>query len=262
MLRRREIWGAAALALSVAAAAAGAAPFAQLLHPLAGTALVIVADGLLERRRGSSPLSAEPQALVWMATLSIFIWVAVEALNERRGLWAYLAWPSDELLRYGALGWSFATILPLMALLAELLGGSAAWARRAPTKAGTAAALIGLVLYGLAVRGPLPGESSSSFAGGLAGLFLAGGGLRQPLPRLAVWAAAGLAWITVSEALNAVAAGRRTLISPGGFAPALWPAALLLGPTLGGLYQEAVSRLGLAAWPPEEAFGSSGRIFP
>ncbi len=126
MIRRRELLGLAALGVSVGGAAAGIGPAAALLHPVSGTALTLLADGALERRRGSSPLAAEPQALVWMATLSVFAWAAVEALNDRRGLWAYLGWPADDgLSRYAALGWMLATILPLIALSAEFWAGRA-----------------------------------------------------------------------------------------------------------------------------------------
>lgn len=255
-----ELWGAALLAASLTAASAGLDPIASLLHPFVGAGVVLLADGLLERRRGASPLSAEPQAMVWMATLSIFIWVAVEALNDRRGLWAYLGWPADDLLRYAALGAAFATILPFLALCAEWLSGAAAWERRQPNKASTAAALLGLALYALAVRGPLPGDNSAWITAGVVGLFLAGGGLRFPPQRLAAWAAAGCLWIGISEAANTLATGERFLISPDGFSPILWPAALLLGPALGGLYQEASARLGLTAWPPQEASRSFDTI--
>lgn len=260
MLRYREWLGLVALGLSVSGAAAGFAPAALLLHPVAGTALFLLADSALERRRGSSPLAAEPQALVWMATLSLFLWVAVEALNERRGLWAYLGWPSDDLPRYAALGWTFASILPLIALTAEWLGGRRAWELRPSSPLTLVAGLAGLALYGLAVRGPLPGDGDAWLAAGVAGLFLAGAGLRQPPRRLWAWSAAGLLWMALSEALNAVAAAQRVIIHPDGFSPVLWPAALLTGPALGGLYQEAAERFDLPRWPPRAAADSSDRI--
>lgn len=245
---------------SIAAAAAGVEVIETLLHPIAGTALVLLADGLLERRRGASPLSAEPQAMVWMATLSVFVWVAVEALNERRGLWAYLGWPADDLPRYAALGWTVAAIVPFVALTAEWMGGSEVWRTQRRGAAGAAAALGGLALYGLAVRSPLPGDNSWWLSAGVAGLFLAGGGLTHSVRRLAAWSGAGCVWIALSEAVNSLAGAERFVVSPDGFAPILWPAALLLGPALGGLYQEACLRLGLAAWPTQETSGRFDRM--
>jgi hypothetical protein len=258
MPRRREWLGAGLLVGSITAAIAGMDGVAELLHPIVGTALVLLADGLLERRRGASPLSSEPQTLVWMATLSVFLWASVEALNERRGLWAYLGWSADDLPRYAALGWTFASIVPFVALTADWLGGRSAWEVR---RGGTAAAVGGLLLFGLAVRGPLPGDDLGWLAAGIAGLFLAAGGPTHSPRRLAAWSAAGCLWIALSEAVNSVAAAERYVVHPDGFAPALWPAALLLGPALGGLYQTASQWLGLPAWPPEETPSRSDTMF-
>ena len=253
-INSREAAGAAGLILALAAASLGTAPAAMLLQPLAGTFYALGADGLLQRRRGASPWSAEPQALVWMATLSIFLWIAFEALNAERGLWAYLGWPADELLRYAALGWFFATILPSIALTAELLGGDAAWRKRREPS-GLAAAL-GLALFAAAGWGPLPGEDSRLLAGGVVALYLVGGGPAYGVGRQLAGSAAGLGWIGATEAVNRLADGQRALVAPDGFAPVLWLAAALLGPALGGLYQQAADRLGLPCWPPRE--GSTG----
>lgn len=252
MLRRRELLGAAILSGSLAGAAAGVDLISTLLHPLAGTALVLLADGLLERRRGASPLADEPQAMVWMATLSIFLWVLIEILNERRGLWAYLGWPPGDLLRYAALGWTFASILPFIALVAGWLGGDEAWRRRQVSAGGAALAVAGWILYALAARGPLPGDESWWWTAGVAALAAAGGAAAHSAKRWAAWAASGAVWIAVTEAINSLASGQRFFVYPEGFAVALWPSALLLGPALGGLYQQAAERAGLAAWPPSE----------
>lgn len=259
-MMRRELLGLTLLALSLGGAAAWVSPAPLLLHPVAGTALALLADAALERRRGASPLTAEPQSLVWIATLSVFLWALIESLNERLGIWAYLGWPADDLPRYALLGWTFASILPLMAFTAEFLGGRRAWELREPSPLTLVAALAGLTLFGLTERGALSGARDIWFSAGVAGLFLAGAGLRHAVRRIAAWSAAGLLWIAVSEALNVLAGAQRVLVSPDGITPALGPAALLLGPALGGLYQEAVTRFGLAGWPPQGAAESSDRI--
>ncbi|MBI1354856.1 MAG: hypothetical protein GC160_10955 [Acidobacteria bacterium] len=249
-ISRREAVGGAGLALAVAAAAAGWAPAATLLQPLAGSFFVLLADGLLKRRRGRSPFASEPQAAVWMAILSIFLWTGVEALNAERGLWAYVGWPSSELLRYAALGWFFATILPAMALMAEWIAGDAAWRdRREPSRLGTA---VGLALYGAAGWAPLPADDARLLAGGVLALYLIGGGPAQSARRTAAWAAAGWIWILATQALDPVAQGQRILVHPEGFPAILWPAATLLGPALGGLYQRAAQAAGQPAWPSRE----------
>ncbi len=251
MVRSREVFGAVLLAAAVAAGSAAGA-LSALAHPLAGTGLILLADAALERRRGASPLSREPQALVWMAILSIFLWTAVEALNEKRGLWAYLGWPAADLPRYALLGWHFSMIVPVLALTAEWLAGPAAWRRRAARAADVVAALSGVALFAVAVRGTLPGANAVWLTVGVLGLFLAGGGLRQQWPRVAAWASAGAGWIALSQAVNLLGPAQRYVVSPDGFEAALWPAALLVGPALGGLYQEAVERLGLDPWPPPD----------
>lgn len=80
--------------------------------PICWTGYILVMDAAVYRVRGRSLLRSEPQAFVWMAVLSIFLWLVFEAYNLELRNWTYVGLPRNEFLRYLGYGWSFATIWP------------------------------------------------------------------------------------------------------------------------------------------------------
>jgi hypothetical protein len=89
--------------------------------PICWTGYILVIDAAVFRVRGRSLLRSEPQAFVWMAVLSIFLWLVFEAYNLELHNWTYVGLPRNEYLRYLGYGWSFATIWPAVLETAEFL---------------------------------------------------------------------------------------------------------------------------------------------
>ncbi len=89
--------------------------------PICWTGYILAIDAAVLRVRGRSLLRSEPQAFVWMAILSIFLWLIFEAYNLELRNWTYVGLPRNELVRYFGYGWSFATIWPAVLETAEFL---------------------------------------------------------------------------------------------------------------------------------------------
>ena len=77
--------------------------------PIVMTAYVVAVDCGVYGVRGRSLMRTHPDAFVWIATLSIFLWIIFEMYNESLAAWHYGGLPNNE-LRYLVLGWSFAMI--------------------------------------------------------------------------------------------------------------------------------------------------------
>jgi len=89
--------------------------------PICWTAYILILDAAVFRIRGRSLLRSEPQAFVWMAVLSVFLWLIFEGYNLELRNWTYVGLPRNELVRYVGYGWSFATIWPAVLETAEFL---------------------------------------------------------------------------------------------------------------------------------------------
>jgi hypothetical protein len=87
-------------------------PVTVYFTPIVWTGYILAIDGAVFSLRKRSLLRSEPGALVWMAVLSIFLWLMFEAYNLRLVNWMYVGLPQNEYLRYLGYGWSFATIWP------------------------------------------------------------------------------------------------------------------------------------------------------
>jgi hypothetical protein len=77
---------------------------------------------MLERLRGSSPMTRDRGAFAWLCVASIAIWCIFEAYNLRMQGWRYLELPESPALRLLGYAWSFGTIAPGVLLTAELIG--------------------------------------------------------------------------------------------------------------------------------------------
>ena len=95
---------------------------------LAWTGYVVAIDAAVFAARGRSLLRSRPEAFLWLAVLSVFLWLPFEWYNERLAGWYRSGLPSD-LSRYALLGWSFACIWPALFETADLL--LAVWSRKA-----------------------------------------------------------------------------------------------------------------------------------
>lgn len=94
---------------------------------------VLLLDGWLERREGSSPFTRAPRAFAGLFLLSVPLWWAFEAANEVLGNWEYVGREHFSDLEYALLGsLSFSTVVPAVLLSAEWARGLAWIERRRP----------------------------------------------------------------------------------------------------------------------------------
>lgn len=106
-------------------------PFATWHTPIAWTGYILLIDGIVWKRRGSSWIRNARGELLFMACASVPIWVIFEIYNKffiRN--WYYVGLPETLLFRYVGYVWSFATILPAIFETADLV--SSLRDRRAP----------------------------------------------------------------------------------------------------------------------------------
>ena len=96
-------------------------PVPMYFTPLVWSGYILTIDAGVFAIRGRSMIRSEPQALVWMAILSIFTWLLFELYNLQLQNWTYVGLPRNDYLRYLGYGWSFATIMPAILETAEFL---------------------------------------------------------------------------------------------------------------------------------------------
>lgn len=97
-------------------------PLARWFTPTMWTAYILCADALVLRRRGTSLIHDRPREALFMALVSIPLWLVFEAYNLRLVNWAYFGVPEAPWLTVLAYGWAFATITPGLWETAALLG--------------------------------------------------------------------------------------------------------------------------------------------
>ena len=89
--------------------------------PLVWTGYILAADAAVFSLRGRSLIRSAPDAFLWMAILSIFLWLVFELYNRQLLNWTYVGLPRGVVPRYLGYGWSFATIWPAVLETADLL---------------------------------------------------------------------------------------------------------------------------------------------
>ena len=87
--------------------------------PLVASGYVLAVDAAVHSVRGRSMLRNQSDAFVWLAILSIFLWLPFEWYNLRLGSWYRAGLPSGP-TRYLLLGWAFACIWPVLFETADL----------------------------------------------------------------------------------------------------------------------------------------------
>ena len=124
------------------------------------TGYVLASDVPARALRRRSILSSRPDAFVWLAVLSIFLWLPFEWFNQRLGLW-YRAGQPAGIGRQLVLGWSFACVWPALfetaALLAPALPADRKRDARRPARSARVrhcASLLGACCLGLPLVAP------------------------------------------------------------------------------------------------------------
>jgi hypothetical protein len=106
-------------------------PFYHWHTPIAWTGYILLADAIVWTRRGASWLRNYPAELLFIACVSVPLWVLFELYNKYSlRNWYYVGLPEVLLLRYFGYVWSFATIFPAIFETADLV--SSLRDRRAP----------------------------------------------------------------------------------------------------------------------------------
>ena len=113
--------GLAILALSEAGMIARVEPFWTWHTAIAWTGYILLIDGIISRQRGSSWLTTDRREFLFLAVVSIPLWVIFEGYNLLIRNWHYINLPENLIVRYLGYAWAFATISPAIFLTAELV---------------------------------------------------------------------------------------------------------------------------------------------
>lgn len=119
--RAQTLIGAGLLAAAGAAAAFRGGLWASLFAPLGALGILLVIDGGVYRKRGESFFISHPGRFVLTAVWSIAFWGFFEVLNFRLNNWHYPGDALPRLFRWAVTLFSFATVVPLVLELADLL---------------------------------------------------------------------------------------------------------------------------------------------
>jgi len=115
--------GLGVIAISGAGMLARVEPFWSWHTPIAWTGYLFFVDGLIWKIRGESPIRNDRAEMVFMAIVSVPLWIVFEIYNKYTlHNWHYLGLTDVLLLRYVGYAWAFATIWPAIFLTAELVG--------------------------------------------------------------------------------------------------------------------------------------------
>jgi hypothetical protein len=108
--------------VSESATLAGIQPFFSWNTPIAWTGYILFVDGWVWKRRGTSWLHEAPGEFLFLALVSIPLWVIFELYNKYSiHNWHYIGLPEFLPLRYFGYAWAFATISPAIFETGELV---------------------------------------------------------------------------------------------------------------------------------------------
>ena len=99
-------------------------PFWTWHTPFAWTGYILLVDGIVYKLRGSSWLTTNRREFVFLAIVSIPLWVVFEGYNLLIKNWYYINLPENLFVRYFGYAWAFATISPGIFQTAELVAFS------------------------------------------------------------------------------------------------------------------------------------------
>lgn len=249
-------WAGIAALAAAAVAVYWQAPSGASILGWWGLALMLDAACWKWRRR--SALEQAPEAVVWMAVLSIFLVGGLDWAGAWLGAWAYLGLPANELLRYAVQGATFAAYLPALHAAAILFGADGASAALSSLALRLALGVV-LVAAALALGSDRPEQVPLMAPPGvlLAGVWLLCSGanaLRGHAEASAsAWLWAGLLLLGWSWALTELTGQGRY---PGGYvSPGPWQYPLLaaLGPAMRAAYLLLADSADLPRWPFRES---------
>ena len=120
-LPKHAIIGAIVLAVSELGMFARVEPFWTWHTPIAWTGYILLVDGIVYKLRGSSWLTTSRSEFVFLAIVSIPLWVVFEGYNLLIKNWYYINLPENLFVRYFGYAWAFATISPGIFQTAELV---------------------------------------------------------------------------------------------------------------------------------------------
>jgi hypothetical protein len=139
---RHALIGLVILVVSEAAMFARIEPFWTWHTPIAWTAYILLVDGIVYTKRGSSWLMTHHREFFFLAAVSIPLWLVFEGYNLFIRNWHYINLPQNPIVRYLSYAWAFATISPGIFQTAELVsmlrGGVQSLPRRSATREGGA----------------------------------------------------------------------------------------------------------------------------
>jgi hypothetical protein len=118
---RHAFAGLVILIVSEAGMLAHIEPFWTWHTPFAWTGYILLIDGIIYKQRGSSWMTANRAELVFLALVSIALWVVFEGYNLLIRNWYYINLPENPIVRYFGYGWAFSTISPGIFQTAELV---------------------------------------------------------------------------------------------------------------------------------------------
>jgi hypothetical protein len=95
---------------------------ARWFTPIMWTGYILLVDAWVLRRNARSLLHDRPWEALFMATVSIPLWLVFEGYNVRLRNWAYFGVPESPWISAVAYAWAFATIWPALFETAALLG--------------------------------------------------------------------------------------------------------------------------------------------
>jgi len=82
--------------------------------------LIFIFDSLNFRLKNTSPLFRAPKKFVFMAFISVFVWLIFELFNLRLQNWSYHDLPASLPIRWTGYFFAFATVVPALVELSEL----------------------------------------------------------------------------------------------------------------------------------------------
>ena len=162
----RRTWiGLLVMVVSQAATLARVPPFHTWNTPIAWTGYILCVDGLVWKRRGNSWLSHSRAEFLFLAAVSVPLWLVFELYNKYAlHNWHYIGLPQSLPLRYLGYAWSFATIWPAIFQTGELVsslrdprardGRPMTAVPRQPGAVGWLSVLAGALMLGLPVVYP------------------------------------------------------------------------------------------------------------
>ena len=122
--RRLPVYGYAGIAIMAAGEVlliAGVDFVAQWFTPIMWTGYILLLDGFVRMRKGTSLLSTYPKEFAILCVISIGSWEIFEGYNLLLRNWRYVNLPDNIVERFAGYAWAFATISPAMFVTYEVL---------------------------------------------------------------------------------------------------------------------------------------------